>query len=435
MDSEEVPEINLTLNITAQYLEEYSSNCTQNLRNVHYFYRTGQLVFLFLLLCFITSGNLILLGAVTLSRAEKRSRMNFFIMHLAIADLLNGFLGVLPELVWKFTVVWYGGPVLCKIIPFIRAVITLLSTFILVSLSIDRLHAIARPMRFSQSSRLSKLLVTSAWVFAVILPTPLMIFTEQIDICIDNYQCWMNLPKYMWKIYFTIVSFVALFIPALLILFCYVTIIYIIWQNGKNEWKLRAVGNHSWRNGGDGKREESITSNSGHRFEYDTHYSRKTHIPQARIRTIKMTFLIVLVFILCWSPYMIYDLLQVYDLLEENVAVATFVQSLAPLNSAANPIIYGIFTTRICKSLRKMKRIKNGVGMGRMKYCMSRRQTQRTSTFYTDISSVREAMQKLSCGSNTSFPKVTCSNSKMDVSQNAAANEFQPISRTVSRNI
>eukprot|EP00106_Octopus_bimaculoides_P002297 XP_014769739.1 PREDICTED: uncharacterized protein LOC106868826 [Octopus bimaculoides] len=127
---------------------------------------------------------------------------------------------------------------------------------------------------------------------------------------------------------------------------------------------------------------------------------------------------------------MIYDLLQVYDLLEENVAVATFVQSLAPLNSAANPIIYGIFTTRICKSLRKMKRIKNGVGMGRMKYCMSRRQTQRTSTFYTDISSVREAMQKLSCGSNTSFPKVTCSNSKMDVSQNAAANEFQPISRT-----
>ncbi|GAB1598596.1 cardioacceleratory peptide receptor-like [Argonauta hians] len=423
MEYEESADLNLAPNISAQYEDLHSSYCTQNLYNVHRFYRTGQLVFLFLLLCFIISGNIILLGAVTMSRAEKRSRMNFFIMHLAIADLLNGFLGVLPELIWKFTVVWYGGPFLCKVIPFIRAVITLSSTFILVSLSIDRLHAIARPMRFSQSSRLSKILVTSAWVFASILPIPLMVFTEQINICIDNYQCWMNLPKYMWKIYFTIVICIALFIPALIILFCYITIIYIIWQNGKNEWKLRAVGKHTWWSGRDGRRGVNFTSRGGHRFEYDSKCHRKSHIPQARIRTIKMTFLIVLVFILCWSPYMIYDLLQVYGLLEENVAVATFVQSLAPLNSAANPIIYGIFTTRICRSLRKVKRIKNGVGTDRMKY--GRRQPQRTSTFNTDISYFRETMQKRTCGSDSSFTEIKSSNCKVDISPKEDDNDDQ----------
>jgi len=61
------------------------------------------------------------------------------------------------------------------------------------------------------------------------------------------------------------------------------------------------------------------------------------------------------VFILCWSPYFIFDLLQVYGKVPEtqtNIAVATFIQSLAPLNSAANPVIYCLFSTRMCNAVR-----------------------------------------------------------------------------------
>lgn len=61
------------------------------------------------------------------------------------------------------------------------------------------------------------------------------------------------------------------------------------------------------------------------------------------------------VFIVCWSPYFIFDLLQVYGYIPEtptHIAVSTFIQSLAPLNSAANPIIYGLFSTHICRNLR-----------------------------------------------------------------------------------
>lgn len=57
---------------------------------------------------------------------------------------------------------------------------------------------------------------------------------------------------------------------------------------------------------------------------------------------------IVLVFVLCWSPYIVFDLLQVYGYIprtQSNIAVATLIQSLAPLNSAANPIIYCMFST------------------------------------------------------------------------------------------
>jgi hypothetical protein len=63
----------------------------------------------------------------------------------------------------------------------------------------------------------------------------------------------------------------------------------------------------------------------------------------------------VAVFILCWSPYFVFDLLQVYGKVPEtqtNIAVATFIQSLAPLNSAANPVIYCLFSTRMCNAVR-----------------------------------------------------------------------------------
>jgi len=61
------------------------------------------------------------------------------------------------------------------------------------------------------------------------------------------------------------------------------------------------------------------------------------------------------VFILCWSPYIVFDLLQVYGHVpktQTNIAIATFIQSLTPLNSAANPIIYCLFSTPFCKTIR-----------------------------------------------------------------------------------
>lgn len=37
-------------------------------------------------------------------------------------------------------------------------------------------------------------------------------------------------------------------------------------------------------------------------------------IPKAKVKTVKMTFVIIFVFILCWSPYIFFDLLQVKSL-------------------------------------------------------------------------------------------------------------------------
>ena len=51
--------------------------------------------------------------------------------------------------------------------------------------------------------------------------------------------------------------------------------------------------------------------------------------------------------------------LQVYGLIPQNQtsqAVATFIQSLAPLNSAANPLIYCLFSANLGKCLQGLRR-------------------------------------------------------------------------------
>merc|ERR1712001_275742 len=48
------------------------------------------------------------------------------------------------------------------------------------------------------------------------------------------------------------------------------------------------------------------------------------------------------------------SILQVYNLIPSSPAVATFIQSLAPLNSAANPLIYCLFSANLGKCLQRL---------------------------------------------------------------------------------
>jgi len=57
-------------------------------------------------------------------------------------------------------------------------------------------------------------------------------------------------------------------------------------------------------------------------------------------------------FVFCWSPYFVYQLLDVYRLLDSynrqrKYYVTLFIQSLSHLNSVANPIIYMLFSTSV----------------------------------------------------------------------------------------
>ena len=80
-------------------------------------------------------------------------------MHLALADLLVGLINVPTDIAWRTTVGFYAGNVACKIVKFLQVLVTYASTYVLVSLSIDRYDAIRNPLNFSRRcKKLSKFL-------------------------------------------------------------------------------------------------------------------------------------------------------------------------------------------------------------------------------------------------------------------------------------
>ncbi|XP_052129122.1 cardioacceleratory peptide receptor-like [Frankliniella occidentalis] len=118
--------------------------------NKYYFFQTTQFAVLWALFVLIVLGNSAVLLALAFNK-HRKSRMNFFIMQLAIADLAVGLISVPTDLVWYMTVEWHAGNLACKLIRYLQVLVTYSSTYVLVALSIDRYDAITHPMNFSRS--------------------------------------------------------------------------------------------------------------------------------------------------------------------------------------------------------------------------------------------------------------------------------------------
>jgi hypothetical protein len=74
-------------------------------------------------------GNTIVLVIVLNKRHRHITRMDFFILHLTIADLLVAFFSVLPMLIWKSTITFFGGDFLCRIVAFLMLAASYISVY------------------------------------------------------------------------------------------------------------------------------------------------------------------------------------------------------------------------------------------------------------------------------------------------------------------
>ncbi|XP_023293064.1 cardioacceleratory peptide receptor [Lucilia cuprina] len=266
---------------------------------------------------------------------NRKSRMNYFIKQLALADLCVGLLNVLTDIIWRITISWRAGNVACKLIRFSQVCVTYSSTYVLVAMSIDRYDAITHPMNFSKSWKRARHLVAGAWIVSALFSLPILMLYEE-KLIQGQTQCWIELGSpWAWQVYMSLVSATLFAFPALIISACYAIIVKTIWAKGSIFVPAERAG----------------FSNANARRA-----SSRGIIPRAKVKTVKMTFVIVIVFIVCWSPYIIFDLLQVFGHIPQtqtNIAIATFIQSLAPLNSAANPLIYCLFSSTVFRTLSR----------------------------------------------------------------------------------
>nr|XP_011439299.1 cardioacceleratory peptide receptor [Crassostrea gigas] len=350
----------ISYNETNSTLSNVTGNSSTNFDH-YYFFKTEQRVFLCVLFLCIISGNTAVLVIIFLTR-KLRSRMNIFMANLAIADLLVG-LNVGIDLLEKFLVDWYGGDVLCKAVKFYSGVAVYGSTYALVAMSIDRFDSVARPLQTMAKGFRVRLLIGIQWGLAYLFSMPMFMYKEEEKH--SKVQCHLSLPEpWMWRVYITLTSLAVMFVPTLIIAICYITIVTVVWRKSsftvssrrsKAEDSCMELSTVVTK---DGFSEERTPLKPPQQkrvhWQKTSGSSSRGIIPKAKIKTVKMTFVIVLVFVFCWTPYWTFNLLAVYDRVpqsQSNIAISVFIQSLYPLNSAANPLIFFLFNSALYKRL------------------------------------------------------------------------------------
>ncbi|CAH1797454.1 unnamed protein product [Owenia fusiformis] len=279
---------------------------------------------------------------VTLFRnRHRKSRVNLFIMHLAIADLFVTFIVLPLEIAWHMTVSWQAGDTACRTLLFFRAFGFYLSSFILVTISLDRYFAIMHPLSLKDGERRGKVMLVFAWVCSIIASTPqsFIFHVEAHPEFPDYTQCvtFNFFPSEKHELAYNLFVLIAIYVlPLIVITFAYSMILFEITKKSRES--------------------QEETCSLAQKTETRLRRSGIGNIERARIRTLKMTVMIVLVFLVCWTPYFVMSCLWWFDSenarkVDPKIQRGLFIFAVS--NSCMDPIVYGFYMIDFKREFRR----------------------------------------------------------------------------------
>ena len=233
-------------------------------------------------LFFATSfvGNIFIV-IIVLNTKSMRKPNNFFIVNMAMSDLLYSVIVFTRNSAMLYFDSWLTGDglgeALCKLLPFFSNVAIYVSTQSVVLIAVDRFGAVVFPLRSPLISlKMCRIFIPSTWIAAMILQTPNLFYRKLVTYP-GMIACKWEWTKTVGGLpsikNYTLGQFILFFyFPLVLITILYMIIIFRLKsQKSPGEQSVNA-------------RERS-----------------------ARDRNVlKMSFAIVLAFVLCWIPFSIY---------------------------------------------------------------------------------------------------------------------------------
>ncbi|XP_003475999.1 vasopressin V1a receptor [Cavia porcellus] len=281
---------------------------------------------------------------------RKTSRMHLFIRHLSLADLAVAFFQVLPQLCWDVTYRFRGPDWLCRVVKHLQVFAMFASAYMLVVMTADRYIAVCHPLKtLQQPARRSRLMIAASWVLSFVLSTPQYFIFSMIEV--DNVtkaqDCWATfIQPWGSRAYVTWMTSCVFVAPVVILGTCYGFICYHIWRNVRGKTASR-LGEGAAGSGGAFHKGLLIAP----------FVSSVKTISRAKIRTVKMTFVIVTVYILCWAPFIIVQMWSVWDekfvWTDSENPTTTITALLASLNSCCNPWIYMFFSGHLLQDCVK----------------------------------------------------------------------------------
>lgn len=251
-----------------------------------------------LVLLLALTGNLCVLWSIHATK-HSQTRMYYFMKHLSIADLVVAIFQVFPQLIWDITFRFYGPDLLCRLVKYLQVVGMFASTYMLVLMSIDRCLAICQPLRSVHKGK-DRLYVIASWMLSLIFSTPQAYIFSLREVGNGVHDCWGDFVQ-PWgaKAYVTWMSLSIYIFPVAILSICYGLICFKIWQN----FNLKTTREHFL----------TLTSRPSKGAHPLSRVSSVRLISKAKIRTVKMTFVVVLAYIVCWTPFFFVQMWSVWD--------------------------------------------------------------------------------------------------------------------------
>ncbi|KAF1372425.1 hypothetical protein PFLUV_G00265250 [Perca fluviatilis] len=271
--------------------------------------RAGILGLVFVL---ATCGNLFFLDTLWKKR-KRNTKTQLFLLHLCLADLVVAFFQVLPQFLMEITHRFRGTDFLCRSVKYLQVVGMFASTYMIVAMTIDRYHAVCQPMvSFLKGSFRRYLSIGTAWLISLAFSSPQISIFSLLEVEENQYDCWATfIEPWGSRVYITWITLSVFALPAVIVLYCQMRICTTIYFNMK--------------------RKALQTGRAGTKG-----------VSNAMLKTVKMTFVIIMTYTVCWSPFFVVQLWSVWSPSSAPTKGPVFaiIMLLASLNSCTNPWIY-----------------------------------------------------------------------------------------------
>lgn len=278
-------------------------------------------------------GN-VLVVLVVLKNPCMRSVTNYFLVNLAISDILVCLFCVPINLLSNLFSGWVFGSVMCKMVPFFQGLSVSASVNTLMAISIDRYIAICRPLQHHVTRKAARCTIAVIWTVSAAIMSPWIVYYNQIDFSTPVqtiYVCGQTWPtETMEQRYFLGAIFLTCYtIPLVFISVCYALIAY------------RVIRRQS----------PGVVS------------SLSLRLRRSRVRALEMLVVVVILFALSWLPTYAIQLRKYYggefvvtgpEFYLVAMVLTPVAQWLGSANSCFNPFIYCFFSTRFRNGFRNL---------------------------------------------------------------------------------
>lgn len=312
-----------------------------------------------------------------LAHRSLRTITNSFIFNLAATDFLLSVLCMPFAFVSSIMKMWVFGKVMCVLTGFLLSVLCIASILTLVLVAIDRYLAICRPLKYCTlvTHRKSIIMLVYVWLQAVVCAIlPVLGWGRGYMFVKEESICRPEFGKPSVDNGYTIFLFVTCFVgPFSIIAFTYISILCTARRQFRRVHQAKVNGvdiniqqstsqpNVNYDNAHETtivRTPENTVIGDEITSATNTTRAKKLYAPRLirnrrrqKARGFKMLWIIVLVFLICWSPYFIFIFYSSIHHHNFAKAVKVPMMLLTFLNSALNPFLYGFLNGKFRSSL------------------------------------------------------------------------------------